>query len=131
MEIIEQNIKIEHENLTRANYIFFKNFMNPLPKRYQNQFGYILAKVKVKEKLYSIVINADCGFEFNINSNRHIIKGDDLKFELPEIYINGLDKFLIYDQEANIRIINEEDPDEIVFVFTDYAEALEYLKTLD
>lgn len=131
MEIIEQNIEIKHKNLTKANYLYVSNFMKSNKKAKNTQYGYQLAKVKSREKNYLIVIDASDTFEFEISENRHLLKYDDLQYEFDEIYINGLDKFLIYAQEANIRIINEDDPDEIVFLFDDYSEALEYLKILD
>jgi hypothetical protein len=128
MEILEQHIKIENDNLAEANYLIF-NLKNNLPR---NNYGIILTKIKLNNnKVYSIVIESNS--RDNIDTIKSQIHSDENmdKDLLEEYFINGMDKYLTFNSEAYFRTINENDLAETKYVFSNYYDALGYLKSID
>ena len=130
MEILEENIKIENKKLAHANYIYLENFNENvvLPK---NEYGFIVSRIKKGDKNY--IINIQCNGKLNLESTRNIIEKKnhvDL-YEIQEYFLNGMSRYLEFNTEAYFRIINEENPEEIKMIFTDYLECLEYLESVE
>lgn len=127
MEIIEQRIEIEDKKLANANYIFLANENKSFPK---NDYGLIVTEVKSNNKKYNIVFQ--CYGKLSLESVKSEI--EDVHFDLyqlKEYFLNGMNKYLKFNTEGYFRIINEEDPDEIKMIFTDYLECLEYLESVE
>jgi hypothetical protein len=130
MEILEENIKIENKKLAHANFIYLENFNKgvALPK---NEYGFIVSRIKKGDKNY--IINIQCNEELSLESTRNIIEKKnhvDL-YEIQEYFLNGMSRYLEFNTEAYFRIINEENPEEIKMIFTDYLECLEYLELVE
>jgi len=131
MEILEENIKIENKKLAHANFIYLENFKEgvALPK---NEYGFIVSRIKKGDKNY--IINIQCNFEkLSLESTRNIIEKKnhvDL-YKIQEYFLNGMSRYLEFNTEAYFRIINEENPEEIKMIFTDYLECLEYLELVE
>lgn len=127
MEILEQRIEIEDKKLANANYIFLTNEDKSFPK---NDYGLIVTEVKSNNKKYNIVFQ--CYGKLSLESVRsEIEEGHFDLYQLKEYFLNGMNKYLKFNTEGYFRIINEEDPNEIKMVFTDYLECLEYLESFD
>jgi hypothetical protein len=130
MEILEENIKIENKKLAHANFIYLENFNENvvLPK---NEYGFIVSRIKKGDKNY--IINIQCNGKLSLESTRNIIEKKnhvDL-YEIQEYFLNGMSRYLEFNTEAYFRIINEENPEEIKMIFTDYLECLEYLELVE
>ncbi len=128
MEILDQNLEIENNNLAEANYLIF-NLKNNLPK---NEYGIILTRVKLKNnKVYSIVIESNSRDNIDtVKSQIHSNEKMDSDL-LAEYFINGMDKYLTFNNEAYYRTINENDHSETKYVFSNYYDALGYLESMD
>lgn len=127
MEILEERIKIEDKRLAHANYIFLTNEDKSFPK---NDYGLIVTEVKSNNKKYNIVFQ--CYGKLSLDSVRsEIEEGHFDLYQLKEYFLNGMNKYLKFNTEGYFRIINEEDPNEIKMVFTDYLECLEYLESVE
>jgi hypothetical protein len=132
MEILEENIKIENKKLAHANFIYLENFNEgvALPKN-ENEYGFIISRIKKGDKNY--IINIQCNEKLSLESTRNIIEKKnhvDL-YEIQEYFLNGMSRYLKFNTEAYFRIINEENPEEIKMIFTDYLECLEYLESVE
>lgn len=127
MEILEQRIEIEDKKLANANYIFLANENKSFPK---NDYGLIVTEVKSNNKKYNIVFQ--CYGKLSLDSVRsEIEEGHFDLYQLKEYFLNGMNKYLKFNTEGYFRIINEEDPNEIKMVFTDYLECIEYLESVE
>ena len=132
MEILEENIKIENKKLAHANFIYLENFNEgvALPKN-ENEYGFIVSRIKKGDKNY--IINIQCNEKLSLESTRNIIEKKnhvDL-YKIQEYFLNGMSRYLEFNTEAYFRIINEENPEEIKMIFTDYLECLEYLELVE
>ena len=124
------NYIFENKKLAHANYIYLENFNENvvLPK---NEYGFIVSRIKKGDKNY--IINIQCNGKLNLESTRNIIEKKnhvDL-YEIQEYFLNGMSRYLEFNTEAYFRIINEENPEEIKMIFTDYLECLEYLESVE
>ena len=127
MEILEERIKIEDKRLAHANYIYLANEDKSFPS---NDYGLIVTEVKSNNKKYNIVFQ--CYGKLSLDSVRsEIEEGHFDLYQLKEYFLNGMNKYLKFNTEGYFRIINEQDPNEIKMVFTDYLECLEYLESVE
>lgn len=128
MEILEQHLNIENDNLMQANYIIF-NLEKTLEK---NDYGFILTKIKLKNNnVYCIIIESNS--RDKIDTIKSYLPDDNkMDFDLfQEYFINGMDKYLSFNNEAYFRVINLNDDNESKYVFTDYRDAIGYLESID
>jgi hypothetical protein len=127
MEILEENIKIENKKLAHANYIYLANEDKTFPK---NDYGLVITEVRSNNKKYNIVFQ--CYGKLSLESVKSEIEDGHFDlYQLKEYFLNGMSRYLKFNTEAYFRIINEENPEEIKMIFTDYLECLEYLESVE
>lgn len=127
MEILEQRIEIENKNLAHANYVYLANEDKSFPK---NDYGLVITEVRSNNKKYNIVFQ--CYGKLSLESVKSEIEDGHFDlYQLKEYFHNGMSRYLKFNTEGYFRIINEEDPDEIKMIFTDYLECLEYLESVE
>lgn len=127
MDIVEKNFELEDEKLTHANYIFY-NLRKDLPK---NKYGFILEKIKLKNgKIYSLILESN-SYEKDKITNYYFPEQEVDLDTIREFFINGNERFLKFKNEAYFRVINLSDESLTKYVFSDYNDAKEYIKTLE
>lgn len=127
MEIVEKNFELEHEKLTHANYIFY-NLKKDTP---QSKYGFVLEKIKLKNgQTYGLILESN-SYEKDRITNYYFPDEETDGDTIREFFINGNEKFLKFKNEAYFRVININDDSLTKYVFSDYNDAKEYIKTLD
>ena len=131
MEVISQIINPSDDKVKHANYIY--TVISKLNSEYSPD-GFLVSRFKLKNNNHYNIFVVSNSKPTSINT---IVNLTNNKFELiddemfEEFFLNGMDCYLRFDSEAYFRIVCEENPEEVKFIFTDYSEAFEYLQLIE
>lgn len=130
--LVNENLKLEDKNLYKANFLFIEAEKRQLM---ENKYGFIISTFKnYHGDYYFIVVQSSVlGFRpTDVWNKVNDSDGVEMDYEtIKEYFINGIEGYLRFENEAYIRIIYEKDPDRIKYVFTDYYEALDYMLQIE
>lgn len=137
MELIKQNLELEHDNLAHADYIFLSLMLKLKNRQIKNvnytKHGIVLSEFKTKKgDKIELIINAAKGGEMSEIHSFLIDKESEKDPEvIKEFFINNTSDFIRFSDHAYLKFIKNEDPFEMDLVFTNYLEAVEYLQQLE
>lgn len=125
---------MEEKNMVKANHVY--TFIEKIDAQYSSD-GFHVASFKLADnRKYDIYVIS------NVRPTKVNMIGNWIKngpnppvpmdeYDLNEYFFNDLDWQLKFDSEAYFRIVNQKNPDEVKFIFTDYNEAVEYLELIE
>ncbi len=125
MEFLEKNISPEIDGIGANQLLLKLNNNRTLPF---SDKGYLLSKIKTSRGVFSIYLGiSQMPDEGELSKNLDIDEGYSVEDSLNEIRENGLEKEIVFRENAHIRIMND-DGSFLGMVFSDYADALEYVE---
>lgn len=133
MEILEQNFNYEDQKFTKANYVYYSPKFN-LTK---NEFGYLVTSVKLNngENYWIVLESSSYDRKYYIETvykkELQIMQDKkDVDF-LEFLYEENKADLVKFKDEAYFMVVNTNDPGKTKYVFTDYLDAINFLKRID